>query len=82
MNLAKRHATYADLVAVPEPFVAEIIDGDLYASPRPAPTHAVAASVLGGDLNGAFHRPPGNRAGPGGWWILGEPELHLWHVGT
>ena len=77
MKLAKRQATYADLVAVPEPFVAEIIDGDLYASPRPAPPHAVAASAIGGDLNGVFNRPPGSSARPGGWWILDEPELHL-----
>jgi len=31
-------------------------------------------SVLGGELNGAFQRA---RGGPGGWWILHEPELHL-----
>lgn len=53
---------------------AEIIDGTLYVSPRPAPRHANATSVLGGELNGAFQR---GRGGPGGWWILFEPELHL-----
>lgn len=61
---------------VPETMVAEIIDGELYASPRPAIPHATAASAMGGDLNGGFHRPPGGVA-PGGWWILDEPELHL-----
>lgn len=70
----KKPATYDDLLRVPEPLVAEIVDGELYASPRPAPPHAVATSVLGGDLNGAFHR---GRGGPGGWWILFEPEMHL-----
>lgn len=59
--------------------VAEIIDGDLYASPRPASPHAVAASAIGGDLNGAFHHPPGGAGRPGGWWILDEPELHFGH---
>jgi Uma2 family endonuclease len=29
---------------------------------------------LGGDLFGPFDR---GRGGPGGWWILTEPELHL-----
>jgi len=26
------------------------------------------------DIGGPFHR---GRGGPGGWWILDEPELHL-----
>lgn len=67
-------ATYEDLVAVPENLVAEMFDGELYASPRPALPHAHAASVLGGELSGPFHR---GRNGPGGWWILDEPELHF-----
>jgi Uma2 family endonuclease len=57
--------------------VAEIIDGDLYATPRPASPHALAASALGSDLFGRFHRPSDGPEGPGGWWILFEPELHL-----
>ena len=61
----------------PEHVVAEIIDGELYASPRPASPHAVAASAIGADLFGPFHRSPSDPAGPGGWWILDEPELHL-----
>lgn len=67
-------ATYEDLLQLPENQVGEIIDGDLYASPRPAVRHAKAASVLGMDLGGAFQR---GRGGPGGWWIIDEPELHL-----
>jgi Uma2 family endonuclease len=59
---------------VPEHQCAEIIRGTLYVLPRPAPRHANAASVLGGDLSGPFQR---GRGGPGGWWILFEPELHL-----
>jgi Uma2 family endonuclease len=30
--------------------------------------------MLGGELMGPFRR---GRGGPGGWWILDEPELHL-----
>lgn len=70
----KRGATYEDLVAVPENLVAEIVDGDLYVSPRPAPRHAWAKTVLGAHLGAAFHL---RRGGPGGWWMLFEPELHF-----
>jgi Uma2 family endonuclease len=67
-------ATYADLEAVPPGKVAELIGGQLYVMPRPAPRHANAASVLGGKLSGPFQFGYG---GPGGWWILHEPELRF-----
>ena len=70
----KTGATYDDLCAVPENFVAEMFDGELYATRRPAVPHTHAASVLGFELGGPFHR---GRNGPGGWWILDEPELHF-----
>src|SRR5262245_28194447 len=72
----KRRATYEDLVQVPDHLVAEIIDGELITSPRPASPHAWTTSVLGqdlGPLNGRGGRPDR----PGGWWILFEPELHF-----
>ena len=71
---ARKQATYADLLAVPDHQVAEIIDGDLHVQPRPASRHAWAASALGAELGGPFQR---SRGGPGGWIILDEPELHL-----
>ena len=67
-------ATYQDVLDVPAHRVAEIVDGTLYTHPRPAPPHAVASSRLGFDLGGPFDR---GRGGPGGWWIIDEPELHL-----
>jgi len=70
----RRPATYEDLLAVPEPLVAEILDGELHTSPRPSVPHSVATSSLGGELYGPFDR---GRGGPGGWWILVEPEIHL-----
>jgi Putative restriction endonuclease len=70
----KRRATYDDLLAVPEHRVAEIVAGDLHVSPRPASRHALASSRLGSGLGPPFDRGDG---GPGGWWILDEPELHL-----
>ena len=73
--LARRgRATYQDVLDAPAHQVAEIVAGTLYTHPRPAPVHTIASSVLGGELNPPFHR---GRGGPGGWWILDEPELHL-----
>jgi Uma2 family endonuclease len=73
----RRRATYADLVAVPEHLVAEIVDGELITSPRPAPPHALAASAIGSVLFERFNGESGGTSDPGGWWILDEPELHL-----
>jgi Uma2 family endonuclease len=70
----KKHATYADLRTVPEHYVAEILGGELYASPRPAFTHTRVASALGVLLGGPFQF---GIHGPGGWLIVDEPELHL-----
>jgi Uma2 family endonuclease len=72
---ARRPATYEDLLQVPEHLVAEIIDGELVTSPRPSLRHALAASSLGGEIQGRFGRRGGG--GPGGWVILLEPELHI-----
>jgi Uma2 family endonuclease len=69
-----RPATYEDLKRVPDAMVAEIVDGELHATPRPATAHAVAYSGLGMLLGAPFHY---GRGGPGGWWILDEPELHF-----
>jgi len=71
---AKRRASYDDLLAVPDHKVAEIVDGDLVVSPRPAIPHANASSALGAVVGGPFGFGTG---GPGGWVILDEPELHF-----
>jgi Uma2 family endonuclease len=75
MSYAKRRATYEDLMQVPDHLVAEIIDGDLITSPRPATPHARAELAIGRDLS-PFDRP-GSPGAPGGWWVLAEPELHF-----
>jgi Uma2 family endonuclease len=72
----KRRATYEDLMQVPDTKVAEIIDGELIVSPRPASPHAHAATGIAADTL-QFHGPPGSVPGPGGWWLLPEPELHF-----
>jgi len=66
--------TRADLEALPEDVVGEIIEGVLYTAPRPRAPHSNVESVLAGDLNAPFQR---GRGGPGGWWILIEPGIEL-----
>lgn len=73
-NLAQRLATYEDILALPPHIVGEIVNGRLVTHPRPAPRHAYASSSLGSWIGGAFGFGGG---GPGGWFILDEPELHL-----
>lgn len=70
---ALRDATYDDLLKVPDHLVAELIDGELFTSPRPASPHARTSSVLGRKVGAPFDDGEG---GPGGWWIIDEPELH------
>lgn len=70
---AVRRATYADLLDVPDRFVAELIDGELVTSPRPSPRHVQVHTRLT-RATGPFEPAHGGGAG---WIILQEPELHL-----
>ncbi len=70
----KGEATYQDVQDAPEGMVAELLDGELFLQPRPAMRHAHVGSVLGALILPAFSL---GRGGPGGWWIVDEPELHL-----
>jgi Uma2 family endonuclease len=72
--LERKPASYADLEALPDSVIGELVAGTLYASPRPAGPHTLAASRLGIALGGPFDQ---GRGGPGGWFVLDEPELHL-----
>ncbi len=70
---ALKRATYEDVLSTPENKVAEILDGELFLSPRLAPRHSVASSRLRGAL-----RPfDEGQEGPADWWILFAPEVHL-----
>ena len=70
-----KRATYEDVLNAPENKVAEILDGELFLSPRPAPARTPVRPR--GDPGQLW--PPSTTAAarPGGWWILDEPELHL-----
>src|SRR5512147_1977592 len=70
----KTLSLYEQLLALPEHVVGEIINGRLYTQPRPAGPHALASAALEGELYGPYQK---GRGGPGGWWILMEPELHF-----
>lgn len=71
---AKRNATYEDLLALPEGVRGEIIHGSLYVQPSPAPPHGSSQFSLSVEIGGPFQK---GRGGPGGWWFLIQPELHL-----
>src|SRR6185437_14097990 len=68
----KKHATYDDLYSIPDGWTGEIIDGDLYAFPRPRSIHARAITRLIRQLGGAD-----DDDSPEGWIILAEPEVKI-----
>jgi len=69
-----KRATYEDVLNAPENKVAEILDDELFLSPRPALRHAGAQAAIHGKLWSRFD--DGER-GAGGWLVVTEPELHF-----
>jgi Uma2 family endonuclease len=67
----KKPATYEDLERLPEQVVGELVDGALYASPRPLPRHGVASVELVIELGRYYSR--GNDPK---WRFIMEPEIH------
>jgi len=74
-ELARKKASYEDLYSIPENMTGEIIDGELFVTPRPSRRHVGAASSLGYKIGPSYQF--GERGGPGGWIILVEPEIGL-----
>jgi Putative restriction endonuclease len=71
----RRLRTFRDVIdALPEHLTGQVIGGRLVVLPRPAPAHLNATGALREILGGPFQRGLG---GPGGWWVLSEPELSL-----
>jgi Uma2 family endonuclease len=66
--------TFAALDQLPEGVSGEILNGGLYTSPRPTGPALLAQHRLTYLLTGPFDVGQG---GPGGWWILQEPQLYL-----
>jgi Uma2 family endonuclease len=71
----KGRPTYEDILSLPDNVVGEILDGELVVSPRPGLAHGTASYVISASLFGPFWK--GGNGGPGGWWFIVEPELHL-----
>ena len=65
---------YERLLALPDHVTGEILNGQLHTQPRPSGRHGLAASALNIDIGGPFRF---GRSGPGGWWIIPEPEVHF-----
>jgi Uma2 family endonuclease len=76
-QMGRKRATYADLEAAPPDKLAELIDGELFVSPRPGGRHAKAAGLLYADLVREFDGDPLQPPRRQRWWLLFEPELHL-----
>ncbi len=71
---SRKPATYEDLLKLPGDRIGEIVDGELYASPRPGGPHASCAFSLGAEIGPPYQR---RRGGPGGWLFIFEPGLRL-----
>jgi Uma2 family endonuclease len=69
-----RKTPYEELIDLPESLTGEVLNGQLYAHPRPGGRHILVASNIGAEFHGPYQRGKG---GPGGWWILVEPEVHF-----
>jgi Uma2 family endonuclease len=69
-------ATYADLLALPEDSRAEVIAGEVVASPSPLPRHSHVQGSARSFIGVPFQDDDG-RGGPGGWWIFVEVDVAL-----
>ncbi|KJV06900.1 Uma2 family endonuclease [Methylocucumis oryzae] len=74
MNAILKLSLYEQLLALPEHSTGEILNSELYTQPRRSGRHSLAGRGLGFNLSGPFDF---GRGGPGGWWIMQEPEVHF-----
>jgi Uma2 family endonuclease len=74
---AKRLATAADLLAIPENERRhEIINGEVVPRAMPTMPHGRAQRSIGGRIGEPYDRRPGS-GGPGGWWITNEVDIQF-----
>jgi len=72
---ANKIPTYQDILALPEGLTGEILDGQLYTSPRPSLIHQHAMS---GTLSPLKQKYGGGSGGEKkGWILVTEPQIHL-----
>ena len=71
---AKRLATYADLLALPDDTRAEIIGGEIVVQPSPTPAHQSTIGEIYAELRNPFQR---GRGGPGGWWLIQDVDVEF-----
>ncbi len=74
MVTTRRRATYADIEALPEHVVGEILEGELVVSRRPPIPHTFATGHILVDIGNGFDPYPGS---PRDWWFLREIEFHF-----
>lgn len=74
MHALTEATPYELLEALPEGVAGEILAGRLHTLPRPGGPHARATVRLDRTVGRGYDDGEG---GPGGWWILIEPEVHL-----
>ena len=76
VDTARRLATYADLLALPEDVRAEVIRGAIEVMPAPRPRHSKVQGALRRFIGGPYDDDDGF-GGPGGWWIFVEVDVQL-----
>jgi Uma2 family endonuclease len=76
MEAARKLATYADLLALPEDVRAEILAGEIIAMPSPLPRHNRVVMSIARRIGTPFD-PDDADDGPGGWWILPDIDVQL-----
>jgi Uma2 family endonuclease len=74
VSLAYQVTLYEQLQALPEGLTGEILNGQLHSQPRPSGPHGRVSVGLDRRIGRSYDEGDG---GPGGWWILVEPEVHF-----
>ena len=74
MHSILKPATYADIEALPEHIIGEILFDRLVTSRRGGVRHCLASSAMTCIIGAPFFL---GKDGPGDWIILNKPEIHL-----
>ena len=72
--LEHRPPSYEDVLALPDNLTGQIIDGELFATPRPAIGHQRSEALILVRIGDPFDMGQG---GPGGWWIFLDVDVRF-----